>query len=87
VAAGRTQAPGRTLHGLDSPYFETKAADIVIRPKEKDRWFGKEGASKGTIFTENGALKDYPYGFGSLLRKAARQQSNPRLIAAAHASC
>jgi lipoyl-dependent peroxiredoxin len=41
---------------------------------------------KGTISTESGALKSYPYGFAS--RFEGQRGSNPEeLIAAAHAAC
>jgi lipoyl-dependent peroxiredoxin len=41
---------------------------------------------RGTISTESGALKGYPYGFAS--RFEGRRGSNPEeLVAATHASC
>src|SRR5271167_158112 len=49
-------------------------------------WQGGIKDGKGTISTESGALKAYPYGFGS--RFEGQRGSNPEeLIAAAHASC
>lgn len=49
-------------------------------------WQGGLRDGKGTISTESGALKDYPYGFAS--RFEGQRGSNPEeLIAAAHASC
>jgi osmotically inducible protein OsmC len=49
-------------------------------------WQGGLKAGKGTISTESGALKSYPYGFAS--RFEGQRGSNPEeLIAAAHASC
>jgi lipoyl-dependent peroxiredoxin len=49
-------------------------------------WQGGFRDGKGTISTESGALKDYPYGFAS--RFEGQRGSNPEeLIAAAHASC
>src|SRR5438552_16668816 len=50
------------------------------------KWQGGIKDGKGTISTESGALKDYPYGFAS--RFEGQRGSNPEeLIAAAHASC
>jgi osmotically inducible protein OsmC len=49
-------------------------------------WQGGIKDGKGSISTESGALKDYPYGFAS--RFEGQRGSNPEeLIAAAHASC
>ncbi len=49
-------------------------------------WRGGVKDGKGSISTESGALKDYPYGFAS--RFEGQRGSNPEeLIAAAHASC
>ena len=49
-------------------------------------WQGGIKDGKGTISTESGALKAYPYGFAS--RFEGQRGSNPEeLIAAAHASC
>jgi lipoyl-dependent peroxiredoxin len=49
-------------------------------------WQGGIKDGKGTITTESGALKAYPYGFAS--RFEGQRGSNPEeLIAAAHASC
>jgi lipoyl-dependent peroxiredoxin len=49
-------------------------------------WQGGLKDGKGTISTESGALKSYPYGFAS--RFEGQRGSNPEeLIAAAHASC
>src|SRR5271169_5020762 len=49
-------------------------------------WQGGLKDGKGTISTESGALKAYPYGFAS--RFEGQRGSNPEeLIAAAHASC
>jgi lipoyl-dependent peroxiredoxin len=50
------------------------------------RWSGGLKDGKGTISTESGALKDYPYGFAS--RFEGVPGTNPEeLIAAAHAGC
>src|SRR5229473_4020057 len=49
-------------------------------------WKGGLKDGRGTISTESGALKAYPYGFAS--RFEGQRGSNPEeLIAAAHASC
>jgi lipoyl-dependent peroxiredoxin len=49
-------------------------------------WQGGLKDGKGTISTESGALKSYPYGFAS--RFEGQRGSNPEeLIAAAHAAC
>ena len=49
-------------------------------------WQGGLQDGTGTISTESGALKNYPYGFAA--RFEGRRGSNPEeLIAAAHASC
>lgn len=49
-------------------------------------WQGGLKDGKGSITTESGALKAYPYGFAS--RFEGQRGSNPEeLIAAAHASC
>jgi lipoyl-dependent peroxiredoxin len=49
-------------------------------------WQGGIKDGKGSISTESGALKDYPYGFAS--RFEGQRGSNPEeLIATAHASC
>jgi osmotically inducible protein OsmC len=49
-------------------------------------WSGGIKDGKGAISTKSGALKDYPYGFGS--RFEGKPGSNPEeLIGAAHAAC
>ncbi|MBU6416972.1 MAG: OsmC family protein [Xanthomonadaceae bacterium] len=49
-------------------------------------WAGDVKAGKGAISTQSGALKAYPYGFGS--RFEGLPGTNPEeLIAAAHAGC
>lgn len=49
-------------------------------------WQGGIKDGKGTLSTESGALKAYPYGFAS--RFEGQRGSNPEeLIAAAHAGC
>ncbi len=57
----------------------------IIR-KGSAAWQGGFKDGKGTISTESGALKAYPYGFAA--RFEGQRGSNPEeLIAAAHASC
>lgn len=59
---------------------------MKIKRKGSAAWQGGIKDGKGTISTESGALKDYPYGFAS--RFEGQRGSNPEeLIAAAHASC
>lgn len=49
-------------------------------------WQGGIKDGRGSISTESGALKEYPYGFSS--RFEGQRGSNPEeLIGAAHASC
>jgi osmotically inducible protein OsmC len=49
-------------------------------------WKGGLKDGKGTISTQSGALKDYPYGFAS--RFEGKPGTNPEeLIGAAHAGC
>ena len=50
------------------------------------KWQGGLKDGRGTISTESGALKAYPYGFAS--RFEGQRGSNPEeLIGAAHAAC
>jgi osmotically inducible protein OsmC len=59
---------------------------MKIRRTGSAVWQGGIKDGKGTISTESGALKAYPYGFAS--RFEGQRGSNPEeLIAAAHASC
>jgi len=59
---------------------------MKIKRKGSAAWQGGIKDGKGSISTESGALKDYPYGFAS--RFEGQRGSNPEeLIAAAHASC
>ncbi len=51
------------------------------------RWEGRGKAGIGAISTETGALKDYPYGFGSRF-EGDRRGSNPEeILGAAIAAC
>src|SRR5579872_6955429 len=59
---------------------------MKIKRKGAASWQGGLKDGKGTISTESGALKAYPYGFAT--RFEGQRGSNPEeLIAAAHASC
>jgi lipoyl-dependent peroxiredoxin len=49
-------------------------------------WQGGLKDGKGSISTESGALKAYPYGFATRF-EGARGSNPEELIAAAHASC
>ena len=59
---------------------------MKIKRKGSAAWQGGFKDGKGTISTESGALKEYPYGVAS--RFEGQKGSNPEeLIGAAHASC
>jgi osmotically inducible protein OsmC len=59
---------------------------MKIKRKGLATWQGGIKDGKGTLSTESGALKAYPYGFSS--RFEDQRGSNPEeLIAAAHAGC
>ncbi len=59
---------------------------MKIKRKGSASWQGGLKDGRGTISTESGALKAYPYGFAS--RFEGQRGSNPEeLIGAAHASC
>jgi osmotically inducible protein OsmC len=59
---------------------------MKIKRKGSAAWQGGIKDGMGSISTESGALKAYPYGFTS--RFEGQRGSNPEeLIAAAHASC
>src|SRR6185437_10585712 len=61
-------------------------AEMKIKRHGSAAWQGGIKEGKGSISTESGALKAYPYGFAS--RFEGQRGSNPEeLIAAAHASC
>jgi lipoyl-dependent peroxiredoxin len=59
---------------------------MKIKRKGWAAWQGGIKDGKGSLSTESGALKAYPYGFAS--RFEGQRGSNPEeLIAAAHAGC
>ena len=50
-------------------------------------WQGQGKQGQGKISTETGALKDYPYGFGSRFADDRRGTNPEEILAAAHAAC
>jgi len=59
---------------------------MAIKRSGSALWSGGLKDGKGSITTESGALKDYPYGFSSRFEGVAG--TNPEeLIGAAHAGC
>jgi osmotically inducible protein OsmC len=59
---------------------------MKIKRQASAAWQGGLKDGKGSISTESGALKAYPYGFAS--RFEGQKGSNPEeLIGAAHAAC
>src|SRR5580765_942592 len=75
----------RSLRTSHSHLNEGEPA-MKIKRKGSAAWQGGLKDGKGTISTESGALKAYPYGFAA--RFEGQRGSNPEeLIAAAHASC
>jgi osmotically inducible protein OsmC len=59
---------------------------VKIDRKGSARWQGDIRNGRGAISTQSGALKDYPYGFGS--RFEGTPGTNPEeLLGAAHSGC
>src|SRR5678815_2400839 len=59
---------------------------MKIQRSGSAQWSGGIKDGKGSISTESGALKSYPYGFAS--RFEGKPGSNPEeLLGAAHAAC
>ena len=59
----------------------------MIEKTASVHWEGQGKKGLGTISTETGALKQYPYGFASRFEDA-RPGTNPEeILAAAHAAC
>lgn len=59
---------------------------MKIKRRGSAEWQGGLKDGRGSISTESGALKSYPYGFSA--RFEGQKGSNPEeLIGAAHASC
>ncbi|MES1983055.1 MAG: OsmC family protein [Pseudomonadota bacterium] len=50
-------------------------------------WRGQGKKGQGEISTESGALKAYPYGFGSRFENDLRGTNPEELLGAAHAAC
>ncbi len=50
-------------------------------------WEGQGKQGKGTISTETGALKSYPYGFASRFEDDRRGTNPEEILGAAHAAC
>jgi osmotically inducible protein OsmC len=50
-------------------------------------WAGRGKQGLGTISTETGALKKYPYGFASRFEDDRRGSNPEELLGAAHAAC
>jgi osmotically inducible protein OsmC len=50
-------------------------------------WTGRGKLGLGTISTETGALKQYPYGFASRFEDDRRGSNPEELLGAAHAAC
>ena len=50
-------------------------------------WEGSGKQGKGQVNTESGALKSYPYGFGSRFEDDRRGTNPEEILAAAHAAC
>ena len=50
-------------------------------------WEGKGKKGLGTISTETGALKQYPYGFASRFEDDRRGTNPEEILGAAHAAC
>src|ERR1700737_3453900 len=77
--------PRRTIPG-GSTHFNQGEPAMKIKRKGSATWQGGLKDGKGSISTESGALKAYPYGFAA--RFEGQRGSNPEeLIGAAHASC
>lgn len=50
-------------------------------------WEGAGKTGKGAISTETGALKDFPYGFGSRFGDDRKGTNPEEILGAAHAGC
>lgn len=51
------------------------------------RWEGAGKTGKGEISVESGALKNYPYGFGSRFEDDRTGTNPEEIVGAAHAAC
>ena len=59
----------------------------MIEKKGSVHWEGQGKKGVGQISTETGALKAYPYGFGSRFEDDRRGTNPEELVGAAHAAC
>jgi osmotically inducible protein OsmC len=50
-------------------------------------WEGRGKEGRGSISTETGALKDFPYGFASRFENDRRGTNPEEILGAAHAAC
>jgi osmotically inducible protein OsmC len=74
---------GTAARPIDGRYT---SMEMSMKTQGSAVWRGGLKDGKGAISTRSGALKDYPYGFGS--RFEGKPGTNPEeLIGAAHAGC
>jgi osmotically inducible protein OsmC len=59
----------------------------MIEKSASVHWQGQGKKGTGQISTETGALKAYPYGFGSRFEDDRRGTNPEELLGAAHAAC
>jgi osmotically inducible protein OsmC len=59
----------------------------MIEKTASVNWLGAGKKGQGRISTLTGALKDYPYGFGSRFEDDRRGTNPEEILAAAHAAC
>ena len=59
----------------------------MIEKAASVRWEGRGKAGHGQISTETGALKSYPFGFGSRFEDDRRGSNPEEILGAAHAAC
>lgn len=61
---------------------------MAIKPQTAEiHWEGRGKQGQGQISTGTGALKKYPYGFGSRFEDDRKGTNPEELIGAAHAAC
>ncbi len=59
----------------------------MIEKKASVHWEGAGKKGVGKISTDTGALKEYPYGFGSRFEDDRRGTNPEEILGAAHAAC
>jgi osmotically inducible protein OsmC len=59
----------------------------MIEKSASVHWQGPGKTGKGEISTETGALKSYPYGFGSRFGDDRKGTNPEEIVGAAHAAC